>query len=63
MNKKGVVWSTVIYSIIAIIVLITLVWIFRSQITEVYKSLTNIIGLTTSQSEEVGKNLKDLIKK
>ena len=63
MNKKGIAWSTVIYSIIAIVVLITLVWMFRSQITEIYKSLTNIIGLTTDQSEEVGKNLKDLIKK
>ena len=63
MNKKGIAWSTVIYSIIAIIVLVTLVWMFRSQITEIYKSLTNIIGLTTSESEEVGKNLKDLIKK
>ena len=63
MNKKGIAWSTVIYSIIAIIVLVTLVWMFRSQITEIYKSLTNIIGLTTSESEEVGKNLRDLIKK
>lgn len=63
MNKKGVVWSTVIYSIIAIIVLITLVFMFKTQITEIYKTLTNIIGLTTSGSEEVGKSLKELIQK
>ncbi len=63
MNKKGVTWSTVIYSIIAIIVLITIVWLFRTQITEVYKSLTNIIGLTTSESEEVGNSLRELLQK
>ena len=62
MNKKGLMWSNVVYAIIALIVLITLVWIFRKQISEVFGSLFNIIKTTTTETEEVGKNIKDLVK-
>jgi Na+-driven multidrug efflux pump len=61
MNKKGVVWSTIIYAIIGIIVLIAVVWIFRKQINEIYTNFSGIIKTTSSESEEVGKGLRDLI--
>lgn len=61
MNKKGMTWSNIVYAIIALIVLITLVWIFRKQINDIFKSLLNIIKTTTAGSEEAGKNIKELI--
>ena len=61
MNKKGVTWSTIIYAIIAIVVLLVIVWIFRTQVNEIYMSLSNIIKTTTAGSEDVGKGLKDLM--
>ena len=54
--------SVVIYAIIALIVLITLVWIFREQVNEIYKSFMSIIKITTSESEQVGEGFKELIK-
>lgn len=62
MNKKGLTWSTIVYAIIAIIVLIVIVWIFREQINEIYKSLTVIIKGTSSGAEDAGREIKDLIK-
>ena len=63
MNKKGVTWSTIIYAIIAIVVLLVIVWIFREQVNEISKSLMNLIKTTTAGSEDVGKGLKDLIER
>lgn len=61
MNKKGMTWSTIIYAIIAVIVLVTIVWMFRKQIDEIYRSLVNIIKITTGESEQVGKGLREVI--
>lgn len=61
MNKKGIAWSTIIYAIIGVIVLVTLVWIFREQINEIYKSFMQIITTTGSESKEVGESLKELV--
>ena len=54
-------WNTIIYAIIAIIVLITLVVLFRSQILAIYQSLMQIITGTTAGTEEIGKGINDLI--
>jgi hypothetical protein len=60
MNKKGMTWGTIVYAIIALIVLITLVWFFRDQINEIYKGFTNIIQGTTAGTEELGDQIKEL---
>lgn len=63
MNKKGLMWSNVVYAIIAIIVLVALVWIFRKQINEIFKNLMGIIKTTTAGAEETSKNINELIEK
>ncbi len=63
MNKKGLTWSNIVYAIIALVVLITLVWIFRKQINEIFRSLSGIIKTTTIGAEEAGKDIKELIEK
>ena len=63
MNKKGLTWNEIVYAIIAVIVLITLVWVFRKQINEVFRSLMEIIKTTTAGAEETGKNINELIEK
>ena len=63
MNKKALMWSNVVYAIIALIVLIALAWIFRKQINEIFKSLMGIIKTTTSGAEETSRNIKDLVEK
>ncbi|MBS3151415.1 hypothetical protein J4443_03500 [Candidatus Woesearchaeota archaeon] len=63
MNKKGLTWNEIVYAIIAVIVLITLVWVFRKQINEVFRSLMGIIKTTTAGAEETGKNINELIEK
>ena len=67
MNKKGMAWGTIVTAIIAIIVLMMLVWIFREQISEISKQFLSVIKQTTASSkdfsEEVGKlgeGLKDI---
>jgi hypothetical protein len=62
MNKKGMTWSTIVYAIIAVIVLITLVWIFQEQITEVYKGMMGILNPTVSGVEDAGKAIEELVK-
>ena len=56
-------WSNVVYAIIAVIVLIALVWIFREQINEIFKSLMGIIKTTTTGAEDASRNIKDLVEK
>ena len=51
-----------IYMIIGLIVLITIIIIFRSQINQIYQSLTNIITGTTAGTDEIGKGINDIIK-
>jgi uncharacterized integral membrane protein len=62
MNKKGVTWSVIIYGIIAIIVLITLVWIFREQMNEVYKGITTVFKPAVAGTEEASKAIEELVK-
>jgi len=62
MNKKAMTWSMMIYMIIGLIVLITIIIIFRSQINQIYQSLTNIITGTTAGTDEIGKGINDIIK-
>ena len=55
-------WSMMIYIIIGLIVLITIIIIFRSQINQIYQSLTNIITGTTAGTEEIGKGFEEIVK-
>ena len=63
MNKKGLMWSNVVYAIIAVIVLIGLVWMFRKQLNEIFKSLMGIIKSTNVGAEETGRNINELLEK
>lgn len=51
------------YAIIAIIVLVVLVWVFRKQMNEIYKSLMGIIKGATAGSEDAGEIIEELSKK
>lgn len=63
MNKKGLMWSNVVYAIIAIIVLVALVWIFRKQINEIFRSLMGVIKTTGAGAEDAGKQINEIIGK
>lgn len=63
MNKKGLTWDNVVYAIIAIVVLIALVWIFRKQINDIFRGLMSIIKTTTGGAEEAGKDIEKIIGK
>lgn len=63
MNKKGLTWSNVVYAIIAVVVLITLVWIFRKQINDIFRSLMGIIKTTGAGAEDAGKQINEIIEK
>ena len=60
MNKKGLTWSTIVYAIIAVVVLIVLIWIFQDQINQIFKSLMGIIKGTTAESEDLGNKIRGL---
>ena len=60
MNKRGITWDVIIYGIIAVIVLIAIVLIFREQLNALYKSFIGIIKQTSISSNEATEGLKDL---
>jgi len=60
MNKKGLTWETIIYAILALIVLVTVIWMFRTQIGAIFKSMSEIIQTTTIESEQVRKGIEGL---
>jgi len=60
MNKKGITFGYVIAAIIAVIILITLVLVFRESLDSVLEPLKNIIGSTNVTGSEVGEQIKDL---
>lgn len=60
MNKKGLTWNFIVTAIIAVIVLILLIWIFKEQIGQVSKEFLNVIKQTTASSKEFSEGLKNL---
>lgn len=60
MNKKGLTWNFIVTAIIAVIVLILLIWIFKEQIGQVSKQFLNVIKQTTTSSKEFSEGLKNL---
>ena len=60
MNKKGMSWSVIVTAIIALIVLLFVIFIFKEQIGELFKNFLNIVKMTTSGSEEFSKSIGDL---
>ena len=60
MNKKGVTWGYIVAAIIAIIVLITLIWMFRASLSESIKSWFTIIDSVGGGGEEIGKDIAEL---
>lgn len=61
MNKKGMAWGTIVTAIIALIVLVTLIWIFREQIGAISDKFFEIIKQTDSSTEEFSRSIKDLV--
>ena len=61
MNKKGLTWSTIVTAIIALIVLIFIVWIFREQIQGISKQFLSVIKQTGASADDFSKNVKGLI--
>ncbi len=59
MNKKGLTWNVIVSAIIAVIVLILLIWIFKEQIGQVSKEFLNVIKQTTTNSKEFSEGLKN----
>ena len=60
MNKKGLAWGTIVTAIIAIIVLMTLIWIFRDQISEISKQFLSVIKQTTASSKDFSEEVNQL---
>ncbi|MEK6856465.1 MAG: hypothetical protein AABX49_00460 [Nanoarchaeota archaeon] len=63
MNKKGLTWDNIVYAIIAIVVLVVLVWIFRKQINDIFRSLISIIKTTNTGVDELGKDIEKIVEK
>jgi len=61
MNKKGLTWSTIVTAIIVLIVLVTIIWIFREQIGDISEKFSEIIKQTGASSEEFSESIKDLV--
>ena len=59
MNKKGIEFDYLIAAIIAVIVLIVLVWIFRESISAAIKPWFSILK-GVEGSGEIGKNIENL---
>jgi len=57
MNKKGLTWTTLVTAIIAIIVLILVVWVFREQIDAIGKQFMGIIKQTGTSGKEFNQDL------
>jgi len=60
MNKKGITFNYTIAAIIAVIVLITLVWIFRESVSAAIKPWFNIIEGVGGSGEEIEKGIENL---
>lgn len=62
MNKKGVAWGTIVTAIVALIVLLIIIWIFKEQISEVSSKFFEIIKQTGGNAEDFSESIKDLAK-
>ncbi len=62
MNKKGVAWGTIVTAIVALIVLLIIVWIFKEQISEVSSKFFEIIKQTGDNAGDLSESIKDLAK-
>jgi len=60
MNKKGITFGYVIAAIIAVIILITLVLVFKESLRASLEPLFGIIKSTNATGSEVGERIKDL---
>ena len=63
MNKRAMTWSTIVYAIIAVVVLVVIIWIFQDQINQIFKSFMAIIKGTTAESEDLGNKIRELANK
>ncbi|MBU2639186.1 MAG: hypothetical protein KKG75_00595 [Nanoarchaeota archaeon] len=60
MNKKGLAWGMIVTAIIAILVLVILVWIFREQLTGISEQFLNVIKQTSASSKDFSEEIKNL---
>ena len=61
MNKRGITWEQIIYAIVAIIVLISLILLFRGNLSGVAEGFTNILKPSVGQTEDLGKQLSETL--
>ena len=62
MNKKGLAWGTIVTAIVALVVLLIIIWIFKEQISEVSSKFFDIIKQTGTNAEDISESIKDLAK-
>ncbi len=61
MNKKGIAFNYTIAGIIAVIVLIILIWIFRDTVSAALEPLFNIIRGVNNTSGDIGAEISNLV--
>ncbi len=61
MNKKGMAWGTITTAIIAILILLILVYIFREQISAISKNFLGIIKQTDAGASGFSESIKEIV--
>ncbi len=60
MNKKGLTWNTIVTAIIVVIVLVTLIWIFREQIGSITDNFSGVTEQVTDSTKGFTEDLKKI---
>jgi preprotein translocase subunit SecG len=61
MNKKGLAWNTIVTATIVLIVLVTLIWIFREQIGEIVSKFSGVTEQVTGSTKGFTEDLKKIV--
>ena len=61
MTKKGMTWGTITGAILAIVILLILVLIFREQISAISEKFLDVIKQTDSSGSGFSESLKEIV--
>ncbi|MBS3157395.1 hypothetical protein J4442_04485 [Candidatus Woesearchaeota archaeon] len=61
MTKKGMTWGTITGAILAIVILLILVLIFREQISAISEKFLDVIKQTGSSGSGFSESLKEIV--